>query len=176
MAKSPKPTNGTSTDATVTVHLPADFTIAAHGHSLSASDVSGMSPKALAYLVANGYKQSLTDAAAFTKEQKSGKSGAELEDMANTKRASRHAAILAGDVGAVVGSRATPLERFERDVAEERVRAIAVNKGVPMPKGDVLKAAIAKVRERFADDVKAEATARMAAAKAAASEAEDILG
>lgn len=162
-------------EPTIKITVPADFTIEAHGHTLTAQDLGEMSPKALSYLLANGYKQSLTDAAAFTKEQKADKSAAEIETMANEKRSARHAAILAGEVGSVGGTRATPMERFMRDVAEERVRAIAVAKGVPMPKGDVLKAAIAKVTEKFASDIKAEAEARMAAAKAAADVAGDIL-
>lgn len=157
------------------IEVPADFSIEAHGHSLTAAELETMSPKAIGYLLANGYKQSLTDAAAFTKEQKADKSAAEVEAMANEKRSARHAAILAGEVGSVGGTRATPMERFMRDVAEERVRAIAVAKGVPMPKGDVLKAAIAKVTEKFHADIKAEAEARMSAAKAAADVAGDIL-
>lgn len=158
------------------ITIPHDFSIEAHGHSLNAAQLVEMSPKALSYLLANGFKQSLTDAAAFTKEQKDGKSAAEVEEMAAEKRAARFAAILSGEVGSVGGTRATPLERFMRDVAEERVRAIAVAKSVPMPKGDVLKAAIAKVTEKFGADLRAEAEARMAAAKAAADAAGDILG
>ena len=172
MSKKPTP-NG---EKTVDISVPADFAITAHGHTLAAGDLEAMSPKALGYLLANGYKQSLTDAAAFTKETKAGKSAAEVETLANTKRAARHDAILAGDVGAVVGSRATPIQSFMKDVALERIRAIATAKGVKMPKGDVLKAAMEKVLAKYADDIRAEAEARMAAAKGAAQEAEDILG
>ncbi|MDE2071790.1 MAG: hypothetical protein KGI70_03630 [Patescibacteria group bacterium] len=174
MAKKPSTTN--SAEATITVVLPADFSISAHGHTLDANTLSGMSAKAVAYLVANGYKQSLTDAAAFTKEQKEGKSAAEVEALASSKRESRHTAILGGDVGAVVGSRATPIEKFMRDVAHERIRAIATAKGVKMPKGDVLKAAVEKIMARDNADIKAEAEARMSAAKAAAADAGDLLG
>lgn len=50
MAKAPKHTNGGGADATVTLNIPADFSIAAHGHGLSASDLATMSPKGVAYL------------------------------------------------------------------------------------------------------------------------------
>ena len=177
MAKTPhKGGNGNVTEKTVDVSIPADFAITAHGHTLSTGDLEGMSPKALGYLLANGYKQSLTDAAAFTKETKEGKSAAEVEVMATERRAKRHEAILAGDVGAVVGSRATPIEKFMRDVAIERIKAIATAKGVKMPKGDVLKAAVEKITAKQGDDIRAEAEARMSAAKAASADMADLLG
>ena len=174
MSKAPKQTNGAP--ATTDVSIPADFAITAHGHTITASDLEGMSPKAIGYLLANGYKQSLTDAAAFTKETKAGKSAAEVEALANEKRSGRHAAILSGDVGAVVGSRATPIEKFMRDVAHERIKAIATAKGVKMPKGDVLKAAMERVLAKQANDIRAEAEARMAAAKGASKDLGDLLG
>ena len=173
MAKKPAHTNGGDT---VDVSIPADFAITAHGHTLSTSDLEGMSPKALGYLLANGYKQSLTDAAAFTKETKEGKSAQEVEVMATERRAKRHEAILAGDVGAVVGSRATPIEKFMRDVAIERIKAIATARGFKMPKGDVLKAAVEKITAKQGDDIRAEAEARMSAAKAASADMADLLG
>lgn len=169
MAKStePKP---------IAIHLPHDFSIESHGHQITAEKLAGMSAKAVAYLVANGFNQSLTDAAAFTKAQKDGKSANEVAQMAEDARSKRFDAILAGEVGTRVGSRATPIERIMADIAEERVRAIAVARGVPMPKKDVLKAAVAKVLERQGADIKAEAEARLAGAKAAADAAGDILG
>jgi hypothetical protein len=96
--------------------------------------------------------------------------------MADAKRKSRHEAILSGDVGAVVGSRATPIEKFMRDVAIERIKAIATAKGVKMPKGDVLKAAIEKVQAKQSADIRAEAEARMSAAKASSEDLGDLLG
>jgi uncharacterized protein (DUF111 family) len=177
MATKPKSTgNGGTGDRTVDVSIPADFAITAHGHTLSAGDLEGMSPKALGYLLANGYKQSLTDAAAFTKETKAGKSAAEVEALANDRRAKRHEAILTGDVGAVVGSRATPIEKFMRDVAIERIKSIATAKGVKMPKSDVLKAAVEKITAKQGPDIRAEAEARMSAAKAASADMADLLG
>lgn len=173
-----KPKNGGT--PTVDISIPADFTIEAHGLTLTVGDLEAMNPKGLAYLLANGYKQSLTDAAAFTKDQKAGKSGAEIQELADAKRKARHDAILTGTVGTVSGSRATPIERFMDQVAEERVRAIALARGVPMPKNTkdakVLDAAIEKVLAKFGEDIRAEAEARMSAANAAAKEAGDILG
>lgn len=178
MSKAPK-TNGQSAD-TFTVSLPSDFVIEAHGHSLTGADLTSMSPKAVAYLVANGYKQSLTDSAAFTKDQKEGKSGADLDEMRSERYASRHAAILSGEVGHVSGSRATGLEKVMRDVAIERIRAICVAKGKPMIKNAPkdgpknLDVAITAYTAKFGADVRAEAEARLAASKAAAEDVGDL--
>jgi hypothetical protein len=167
-------------EKTVDISVPADFTIEAHGLTLTVADLEAMSPKGLSYLLANGYKQSLTDAAAFTKDQKSGKSGAELQEMADSKRKSRHEAILNGSVGTVSGSRATPIERVMEEVTIARLRALCVSKGVPMLKNtkDVkaLDAGIKAYQVKFGADVKAEAEARIAADQAAVAAAGDILG
>ena len=63
-----------------------------------------------------------------------------------------------------------------RDVAIERIKAIATAKGVKMPKGDVLKAAVEKITAKQGDDIRAEAEARMSAAKAASADMADLLG
>lgn len=178
MAKNPK-SNGHEGD-TLSVALPADFSITAHGHTLTGSDLASMSPKAIAYLVANGYKQSLTDSAAFTKEQKDGKSGAELDGMKAERYATRHADILSGSVGSVSGSRSTPIEKVMHDVAVERIRAICVAKGKPMIKNQPkdgpkhLTVAVQAYLAKFGADVKAEAEARLAASKAAAQDVGDL--
>ena len=177
MAKKPT-TNG---EKTVDISVPADFAISTHGLTITASDLETMSAKALGYLLANGYKQSITDAAAFTKEKKAGKSAADLEAMANDSRAKRHEAILAGNVGAVVGSRATPIESFMRDVAHERLKALCLSLGKPLPKNvkggaQTYSLAIEAILKRQGDDIRAEAEARMAAAKGAAADVADILG
>lgn len=173
-----KPKNGGP--ATIEISIPADFTIEAHGLTLTVGDLEAMNPKGLSYLIANGYKQSLTDAAAFTKDQKAGKSGAEIQELADAKRKARHDAILSGTVGTVSGSRATPLERVMEEVTIARLRALCVAKSVPMLKNTkdakALDAGIAAYLKKFGDDVKAEAQARIAADQAAVAAAGDILG
>lgn len=176
MAKSPTTTAANGPAPTHTLHVPADFTIESHGHTLGVAQLSKMSPKAIGYLIANGFNQSLTDAAAFTKKQKDGKSENEVMVMAEEARAKRFDAILAGEVGSRVGARGTPVESMMKDIAIERIRAIAASKGVPMPKKDVLAAAIEKVLAKQGEDIKAEATARLASSKAAAEAVGDLLG
>lgn len=174
MAK--KPNKDDTAPAGVTLTVPANFAVAVHGHELTADMLAAMVPAGVAYLLANGFSQSITDAAAFTKDQKAGKSQDELVNMAAEKRLARFDAIMKGEVGHRVGARGTPIERVMKDIAIERIRVIAATKGVPMPKKDVLAAAVEKVLARQGDDIRAEAEARIASAKGAASAADDILG
>jgi hypothetical protein len=137
--------------------------------SLRLADIAG-NPKAVMYLLQNGYSQSMTDAAAFTKEQKAGKSPDELAAMALDARVKRHDAIENGTIGARGGGpKLPPVERVMREVAEERLKAIAVSRGVAMPKGDTLKAALDKIIQRDPDGIRTEAETRIANARAVAS-------
>lgn len=150
-------------------------------------DANALPPKAIAYLIGNGFTQSMTDAAAFTKEQKASfaKEHAEAHGVtvdalteadhvaavkakADEAREKRFQAIMSGTVGLRVatGPRLDPLTRAMREIAEEGVRKLAAQKGVAMPKGDVLKAAIEKVLERNRDNIKAEAERRLSAPSA----------
>ena len=93
--------------------------------------------KALAYVISNGFKQSMTDASAMTKEQKE-KCWKEaqaahgdhitmeqaVEAKAHEARTKRFADILAGNVGlGGAGPRLPALERVAREIAEEQIRA-----------------------------------------------------
>lgn len=147
-------------------------------------------PKALAYVIANGFKQSMTDASAMTKEQKAkaledaqkANPGVEItleqavEAKAHEQRSKRFADILAGNVGVGGGGPKLPqIDRVMRDIAEEQIKAAVVAKGMAMPKGDNLKALIEKRLQVAGDAIRTAAQARIDAAKSAASDLDDIL-
>lgn len=137
--------------------------------------------KQLAYLLANGFKQSMTDASAMTKEQKA-KAHEEarashgehitleqaVEAKAVEQRNKRFADILAGNVGVGGGGPKLPqIDRIMRDIAEEQIRAAVVAKGLAMPKGDNLKALVEKRLAVAGDAIRTAAQARIDAAKTA---------
>jgi hypothetical protein len=148
-------------------------------------------PKPLAYLIMNGFNQSMTDAAAFTKDQKA-EALAEAQkvdpeataDDVNAKmaleaREKRFAAILAGTVGfrsGGGGARLPQLEKVMRDIAHEAIKAAVAAKGVAMPKGDKLKAFVDGYLAKYGDKTKVEAQARIDSAKADAGSLDDLLG
>ena len=162
-----KAKNNVTTPQTTSIAIPADFALEVFGHKLTAEALEGMTPNAVAYLVGNGFSQSMTDSGALSKEFKKGKSEKEIAGILADKRTSRYNAILNGSVGAVRGTRATPLAVFERQVAEEQLKAHLKKRGKPAPKGAILKAGIQWFLDHRAADIKAEAEARMAAANAA---------
>ena len=137
--------------------------------------------KQLAYLLANGFKQSMTDASAMTKEQKQ-KAHEEarashgehitleqaVEAKAIEQRNKRFSDILAGNVGVGGGGPKLPqIDRIMRDIAEEQIRAAVVAKGLAMPKGDNLKALVEKRLAVAGDAIRTAAQARIDAAKTA---------
>lgn len=147
-------------------------------------------PKALAYVIANGFKQSMTDASAMTKEQKAkaledaqkANPGVEIteaqavEVKAIEQRNKRFADILAGNVGVGGGGPKLPqIERVMREIAEEQIRAAVVAKGMAMPKGDNLKALIDKRLSVAGEAIRTAAQARIDSAKNAAADLEDML-
>lgn len=136
--------------------------------------------KALAYVIANGFKQSMTDASAMTKEQKAkaltdaqaANPGVEItleqavEAHAHTQRTKRFADILAGNVGVGGGGPKLPqIDRVCREIAEEQIRAAVVAKGLAMPKGENLKALVEKRLAVAGDAIRTAAQARIDAAK-----------
>lgn len=146
--------------------------------------------KQLAYVIANGFKQSMTDASAMTKEQKAkaledaqkANPGVDItleqavEAKAHEQRTKRFADILAGNVGVGGGGPKLPqIDRVMREIAEEQIRAAVVAKGMAMPKGDNLKALIDKRLSVAGDAIRTAAQARIDAAKSAAADLEDIL-
>lgn len=138
-------------------------------------DANSAKPETIAYLLQNGFSQSMTDAAAFSKSDKEGKTGEEIAAMADAARQARFEAICAGTVGTRVGGpRLSPVERATRDLVDERLSAICAARKVKMPEGDVLKAARAKIMDRFGDEIKLEAEARVAKAAADAESLADL--
>ena len=146
--------------------------------------------KQLAYVIVNGFKQSMTDASAMTKEQKAkaledaqkANPGVDItleqavEAKAHEQRTKRFADILAGNVGVGGGGPKLPqIDRVMREIAEEQIRAAVVAKGMAMPKGDNLKALIDKRLSVAGDAIRTAAQARIDAAKSAAADLEDIL-
>ncbi len=151
--------------------------------------------KAIAYVIANGFKQSMTDASAMTKEQKAkahadaiaANPGVEIteaqavEAKAHEQRTKRFADILAGNVGVGGGGPKLPqIDRVCREIAEEQIRAAVVANNAkvgqkkpdgsayteyPMPKGDNLKALIEKRLAVAGDAIRTAAQARIDAAK-----------
>jgi hypothetical protein len=143
--------------------------------SVNANDLPAT---AIKYLLQNGFSQSMTDAAAFTKAQKDGKSEAEVTAMAQEARNKRFAAILAGTVGTRVGGgpRLSPLERTMNDIVDERLAAICRARNVAQPKGDVLKSARAKILAKFEAEIKSEAEARVTKLASEVAAMGDIFG
>lgn len=140
--------------------------------SVNANDLP---PGAISYLLHNGFTQSMTDAAAFTKAQKEGKSESEIEVMASDARDKRFAAILAGTVGVRVGGPRLPaIDRAMQDIVDEMLAAICSARKVALPKGDVLKAARAKLLAKNGDAIRAKAQARLDEAKSLVEDAGDI--
>ncbi len=164
-------------------------------------DANTLPAKAIAYLLHNGFTQSMTDAAAATKEDKAkvlvaagllaeGHTAEDYESCARTDdgkaalalaaegwREERFAAILKGEVGTRVGGggpRKDPLLRAMEDIAEETVRGIAAAKGVAMPKGEVLKKALSVIIERNRAAIEAKAKERLEQAKGLAEEMGDL--
>lgn len=164
-------------------------------------DANTLPPKAISYLLHNGFSQSMTDAAAATREDKAkvlrdagheadavkmengeGKSistegATALATAADQWREERFHAIVNGTVGVRVGGggpRKDPLVRAMEDIAEEQLRAICTQRSVAMPKGEVFKSAIAKLIERGGDGLQAKAQERLAAAADMAADVGDL--
>lgn len=144
--------------------------------------------KQLAYVIANGFKQSMTDASAVTKEQKDKLLSEAQKDHPDVtmeqvveahaieQRNKRFADIVAGNVGVGGGGPKLPqIDRVMRDIAEEQIRAAVVAKNLAMPKGDSLKALIEKRLSVAGDAIRAAAQSRIDSAKAMAAELDDIL-
>lgn len=153
------------------IKLPGDFSTSAHGHTLSSEQLASMSPDAIAYLLKVGFTGSMTDSGAMPKAAKEGKTPDAIQAELVAKRNKRFAAIVAGEVshGGTTGARATPIEQFQRQVAKERIKAACAANGKTMPKGEALGAMIDKLLAgKLAEEIKAEANARMATAASGA--------
>lgn len=159
---------------TVVVEIPAGLILTYGDWSIDAATAS---PATLAYCLANGFHQSMVDAAAFSKEEKEGKSDDEVEAMAVTKRNVRFANIVNGTVGSRVGGpRAKGIDLYIRDIADKLIAAKAAERGAKLPSGKGAAEKMAAFRakllsnETVAAKVRADAERAMAADKAMATE------
>lgn len=163
--------------------------------------VSELPAKAIAYLLQNGFSQSMTDAAALTKEQKHHKaddgtltpmSDDELDAKVKSLRDARFEKIKAGEVGVRVGGpRGSSMDNLLRTVATEFMRAKLAKFKLTLPTGKdaagnaktidikglgpmTREQLIAREIEKNGDAVRAEAERRRALAGEAVEEGEDI--
>lgn len=154
----------------IKVEIPADFSFEAFGHTLTADHLTNWAT--LAYLIGNGFKQSLSDAAAMSKADmaKAGlETDADIESAKADKRAKRFEAILAGDVSAT-GTRLRGIDAYIAEIGKSMADAFLSAKAkreaktLPAKSSDDYKALVAKVlaNETFAGRVRAEAEKRMA--------------
>jgi len=161
------------------VAIPDDFAMAAFGHSLGAEQLSEIPAKVVASLIEAGFSYAMRQGGVVSKKNKEGKSESEVDALVKAGRDARFAAICDGTYGTRKGGAGrgkSALERTMGAIATERLKARASAMGVPMPKGDVRKAAIVKIIEIQAADIEAEANARMSAAAAAAKALEGVIG
>lgn len=123
------------------------------------------------------FNELLQDSLAFSKKDLEGKTEQEIASMKAKALDDRFNSILSGEfkVGGG-GARLPQIDRVIRDIAEERLKAIAVAKGVPMPKGDVLKAALDKITTKGGKALVDEAQSRIDSASEMADDLGDILG
>lgn len=195
MPKKEKTAPNASANSTAAEAPPSDNLVLEYGQWKTDAQALGwpqgtVIPKALAYVIANGFKQSMTDASAMTKEQKAkaltdaqtANPGVEItleqavEAHAVDARTKRFADILAGQVGFGGGGPKLPqIDRVMRDIAEEQIRAAVVAKGMSMPKGEALKVLIDKRLAVAGEAIKTAAQGRIDSAKAMSAELDDIL-
>lgn len=157
-------------------------------------DESRIAPKGIAYLLQYGLNQSMQDSIAGlrkkvlenVKEYRDDiEDGSAMTDdevaaaVIEAKLTERFNAIVAGTVGtAGGGTRLTGEAKLTRDVAMERLKAIAVSRKVTLPKeAEKINALIDKhlSKPENAEAVKAEVARRMAAQKALAESSDDDL-
>lgn len=136
---------------------------------------SDLPMKSQVRMAVKAFNELMQDSTAFSKEQLDGKTESEIDAMKAEKRDARFNSILTGEfkVGGG-GARLPQIDRVINEIAEERVKAIAVARKVPMPKGDVLKSAIAKIIARDPDGIKKDAQARIDSASALAGDLADV--
>lgn len=112
------------------IEIPDDFAVTVHGHTLDVAYIGDMSAVAVAYLIRNGFSQSITDAAALDTAKRA-KLGLDTETKlaawAAEKRHYRFDAIIAGTVGSngPTGPRLRGIDSVAFDVAVEAIRLSA---------------------------------------------------
>lgn len=163
------------------------------------ADANSLPAAGVAYLLQNGFNQSMTDAGAMTREEKakllrehgheadalaveessratlSPEGNAAIAKVVEGWRQERFDDIMKGTVGVGGGGpRLDPLTREMRAVGEGRIRIIAEAKKVAMPTGKVLSAAVEKIISRDGDAIRKEAEARLHANKKSAADLDDL--
>lgn len=177
-----------STVATVSLALPADFKAeyqdTATGVTYTIDTAALANPATVAYLLTNGFRQSIIDAAALDKEERAEHTAkGTLAEHVKGLRDKRFAAILAGEVGSGArGPRLVGIDKIRRDVGQEMAtaavkKALAKN-SLPMPSKEnfavLVNGWLAKPAN--AADVETEAQRRFKALDSgAADESADIL-
>lgn len=158
----------------VTLTIPADLVLSHGDWEIDAHTLLGMTTNGLAYLLQNGFNQSMVDSAALSKEFKEGKSEKEIAAAIYEKKGARYKNILASAVGSRVGGpRVVGIDKFVKDVAIEWIKAHATSKGLKMPKGEGAAEKLSAIIDKYMTDegragaVRAEAEKRMAAVEAA---------
>jgi len=111
------------------IDFPDSFTVTVHGHTMDAARLSDMTGDAIAYLVRNGFTQSITDAAAFSASDKADLSEFDVAAMAAEKRQTRFDAILAGTVGSA-GPRGPRLGALERGAVDFAIASIKLTPAI----------------------------------------------
>lgn len=118
-----------STVATVSLALPADFKAeyqdTATGVTYTIDTAALANPATVAYLLTNGFRQSIIDAAALDKEERAEHTAkGTLAEHIKGLRDKRFAAILAGEVGSGArGPRLVGIDKVRRDVGQEMATA-----------------------------------------------------
>jgi len=150
----------------MTINIPDGLILKAHGFEVNPLD---MNEKAIAYLLQNGFSQSLTDSVALAKKDTEGKSDDEVKALKAEKMQKRFDAICAGEVGTRVGGpRVVGIDKFVKLVATEWVTAWAASKGKKLPSGKGSAEKLAAIVAGYmanpdrAAKVRAEAEKRMA--------------
>lgn len=141
-------------------------------------NVADLTADGIAYLLQNGFTQSLTDAAAFSKADKAGKTEAEIEEMARAARDKKFAHILAGTVGTKGPSapRKVGLDKIMQTVAIEDLKAACAAAKITWPQKAADQAPlIEKYLAKHGEKVRAEAQRRLDAASETI-DLTDILG
>jgi len=120
----------------VSLQVPSDTQVSyGEGNKWSLS-VDDMTPATVAYLLQNGFKQSMSDAAAFSKKDIEGLTDDEIAAKAEVKRQQRFDNIVAGSVGTRTGgARKKGLDKYINDIVVEELKAKSAQLGKPFPSG-----------------------------------------
>lgn len=127
-------------------------------------------------MATKAFNELMQDSTAFSKEQLKDKTPEQIETMKAEKRDARFNSILTGEFKTGGGgARLSSIDKVIAEIALKRLKAIAVARKVPMPKGDLLKEALAKVVAKGGDALRLEAQSQLDEATAMVADLGDIL-